>query len=205
MSPVTILPIFAGLAAGLPTEVDANRRAASSSPDEVRVASIAYAGSGCSASTITGPFSSDGKTFGLPHGSLVAQSGPGTSPAYNRRNCQIALKIRYSSGWQFSVTEAEYTGSAQLPGGVSGSSNAIIYFGGETNQATSTKTIGGPFDGKYVHVAKFVGANAVWSPCGSESILNINADAHLDPDNVRDTARFTVDTPPVVDVQWRRC
>lgn len=128
-----ILPLFVSVAAGLPTEAE-SRAASTSSPDDVRVSSIAYAGSGCSASTLTGPFSSDGKSFGLPHGSLVAQSGPGTSPASNRRNCQIALKIKYSSGWQFSISKAEYTGSAQLPSGVSGSSTALIYFGGETKQ-----------------------------------------------------------------------
>ncbi|KAK4209392.1 hypothetical protein QBC37DRAFT_378138 [Rhypophila decipiens] len=191
------LPILASLAAALP--------AATSSPDDVRVASISYAGSGCSASTISGPFSSDGKTFGLPHGSLVAQSGPGTTAASNRKNCQIALKIRYSSGWQFSISRAEYTGYAALPGGVSGSSVAIIYFGGETRQSESSKTIDGPFAGEYTHVAKFVGGDAVWSPCGSESILNINADARLDPDNIRDSAKISVNTPENVDVVWRRC
>lgn len=74
-----------------------------------------------------------------------------------------------------------------------------------STQATSSKTIDGPFEGKYVHVAKFSGADAVWSSCGSETILNINADARLDPDNVRDAARITVNTPEVVEVQWRRC
>lgn len=72
-------------------------------------------------------------------------------------------------------------------------------------QATSSKTINGPFDGKYVHVAKFAGSDAVWSPCGTEGILNINADARLDPDGVRDNARISVDTPETVDVVWRRC
>lgn len=133
-----MLPIFAGLAAGLPTEGQTDRRAAAGAPDDVRVTSISYAGSGCSASTITGPFSSDGKTFGLPHGSLVAQSGPGTTASNNRRNCQMALKIRYSPGWQFSISKAEYSGYAQLPWGVDGTSVTIVYFAGDTDQVCLT-------------------------------------------------------------------
>ncbi|KAM7197458.1 protein of unknown function (DUF4360) domain containing protein [Naviculisporaceae sp. PSN 640] len=202
---ITALPLLAGLAAALPAESQVEGRAAATGPADVRVASISYAGSGCSASTITGPFASDGTTFTLPHGSLVARSGGDATAASYRKNCQIALNIRYPGGWQFSISKADYTGSAKLPAGVSGTSVAIIYFAGETKQSESSKTIAGPFDGKYVHTAKFTGSDAVWSPCGSEGILNINADARLDPDNTRDTARISVDTPEKVDVVWRRC
>lgn len=128
-----VLSLFAGFTAALPTEEPVDGKGPSS--DEIQVVSIAYAGSGCPAGSMTGPFSSNVITVSLlPHPTLVAQSGKNISIINHRTNCQTVLKIRYPSGWQFSISEIAYKGYAKIPAGSSGESKVIYYFSGQTVQ-----------------------------------------------------------------------
>ena len=134
-----VLPFLAGLAAALPTEVEpvAAREylAAGPSGHEVQITGIAYAGSGCPANTVSGQLSSDLTTITLLYAQFVAESGSGLSSSNQRKNCQLNVKLRYPSGWQFSIFKADYRGYASIARGDTGTCKATYYFAGDSKQA----------------------------------------------------------------------
>ena len=66
--------------------------------------------------------------------SFVAQAGSGIKASDQRKNCQLNVKIRYPSGWQFSVFKADYRGYANLPKGATRTCKATYYFSGDQKQ-----------------------------------------------------------------------
>ena len=122
-----LLPIVAAAPALQP-----NAFAAGPSGHEVQILGLSFAGSGCPANSVAGQISSDLTTLTLLYDSFVAQSGG--RPADMRKNCQLNVKIKYPSGWQFSVFKADYRGYANLPKGDTGTCKATYYFSGESQQ-----------------------------------------------------------------------
>lgn len=177
---------------------------------EVTFGSVAFAGSGCPASTVSSQLSSDVSTFTFLFSKFIAQAGQDVDASEYRKNCQLSTKIRYPSGWQFSVYKADYRGYAKIPAGTTGTAKATYYFSGESDQVSSEMVINGVYNGNYVKTDKFAGDAALWSPCGSEGLLNINSEVRLTPldsdasailtGNLSDQ-KYTV----VHYLQWRRC
>jgi len=104
---------------------------------EVTIESIAFAGSGCPAGSVSGQLSTDLTTITLLYGSFVAQAGKNLSGTEYRKNCQLNVKLRYPEGYQFSVFKADYRGYAQLPEGDTGTCKATYYFSGDSMQVCS--------------------------------------------------------------------
>jgi len=125
-----VLSIFATLAAGVPTD-DADPLRP---PEGVQIAGFVNGGSGCPVGSIKLTQSPDMSKFSLAFDSLVAEAGRNVSTLNLRRNCQINVKIKYPSGWQFSVPLADYRGYARIPEGLTAVSRSTYYFSGETAQ-----------------------------------------------------------------------
>jgi hypothetical protein len=137
-----ILP-FIGLVAALPApeaapepQFIADNLAAGPSGHEVQITGIAFAGSGCPAGSVSGQLSSDLTTITLLYANFVAESGKGIPASNYRKNCQLNVKLKYPSGWQFSVFKADYRGYAQIPSGDTGTCKATYYFSGDSKQAS---------------------------------------------------------------------
>lgn len=209
-----VLP-FLGLAAALPTvEVEPvvarEYLAAGPSGHEVQITGIAFAGSGCPANSVSGQLSSDLTTITLLYTSFVAESGTGVSAANQRKNCQLNVKLKYPSGWQFSVFKADYRGYANIARGDTGTCRATYYFSGDSKQITSTLTIKGPFDDNYLKSDSFGVESTVWSPCGLEGLLNINSEVRVSPLSSTNKNLLTVDSTDlsfkqIHHLQWQKC
>ena len=170
---------------------------ASPSGHEVTIEGIAFAGSGCPAGSVAGQLSSDQTTITLLYDSFVAQAGEGIPASNYRKNCQLNIKIKYPSGWQFSVFKADYRGYAALPAGDTGTCKATYYFSGDSRQISSTMTLTGPYNDNYIKTDQFGVDSTVWSPCGLEGLLNINSEARLSPPDATKNAQMTVRFPHV--------
>ncbi|KAH8892400.1 hypothetical protein GQ53DRAFT_822622 [Thozetella sp. PMI_491] len=177
---------------------------------DVSIGGIAYAGSGCPAGSVAGQISTDLTTVTLLYDSFVAQAGSGISASNYRKNCQLNVKIKYPSGWQFSVFKADYRGYAQIPSGDTGTCKATYYFSGDSKQISSTTTLKGPFDDNYIKTDQFGVESTVWSPCGQEGLLNINSEVRLSPPDATKPALLTVDSTDlkftqIHYLQWQTC
>src|SRR5262249_44859787 len=103
-----ILPFLAGLAAALSTGEPVLEPIPPSL--EVQIAGFVFSGSGCSAGSVSIRPSSDRSIWTLYYDNFVAQSGRNISASSQRKNCQINIKFKYPSSWQFSIGEANYRG-----------------------------------------------------------------------------------------------
>lgn len=200
----TILAI-AGIAAAVPTP-----QGGGPSGHDVTIEGIAFAGSGCPAGSVAGQISSDLTTLTLLYDSFVAQAGQSIPPSQYRKNCQLNVKLRYPSGWQFSVFKADYRGYAQIPAGDTGTCKATYYFSGDSKQISSTAIIRGPYDDNYIKTDQFGVESTVWSPCGQEGLLNINSEVRLSPPDATKPALLTVDSTDlkftqIHYLQWQTC
>lgn len=177
---------------------------------EVEIESIAFAGSGCPAGSVSGQLSSDLTTLTLLFADYVAQAGSGVPPIDYRKNCQLNVKVRYPQGWQWSIFKADYRGYAYLPQGGDGTCKSTYYFSGSSQQMSSAVTLVGPYDNNYLKTDEFNDISLVWSPCGIESMLNINAEVLITPLNLTAAALMTVDSTDlsfhqVQYLQWSKC
>ncbi|ORY15766.1 hypothetical protein BCR34DRAFT_477483 [Clohesyomyces aquaticus] len=182
--------------------------AGATSPDTFKIAKVVYGGSGCPQGSINVDFT-DSRVLPIHFGKdFTATVGPNADPADSRKNCQINLDLQYSPGFQYSVLSADYSGWADIDAGVKGIVRANYYFSGQTDSATTTMGIQGPWAGKYTKHDDI--SVALWSPCGSEAMLNINADVALTPLGGpgsgtivanKESAKFTQS----LYVRWRQC
>jgi hypothetical protein len=178
-------------------------------PNQVHIQSIAYAGSGCPAGTVSESVAPDAKAFTLLFDSYVAEAGPGVSLAAGRKNCQIAVDLRFPQGWSYTIFDVDYRGYVQLDRGATGLQKSSYYFQGQSLGPSLQSTFTGPVDKDY-HFRDSLGVDAVvYSPCGMSRALNLNT-------QVRVTARggsralMTTDSidgqlSHVYGIRWKRC
>ncbi|KAF2201630.1 hypothetical protein GQ43DRAFT_415408 [Delitschia confertaspora ATCC 74209] len=183
--------------------------ASASAPSSFRVGKVAYGGSGCPQGTLNVDISSDGRILPIHFGKEFAASvGPNSDPADSRKNCQLNFDLQFSPGYQYTVLSTDYTGFADLNSGVKGKVKSTYYFSGEQDQATAGFTLNGPFTGQYTKHDDV--ALAVWSPCGSSSLLNVNTEVALTPLTAKDTGLLTTDKASAkfthsLYINWRQC
>jgi hypothetical protein len=206
---LALAPAIIASVSAAPTE-----RATGPDPSKVTFDAIIYAGSGCPAGSVANIANDDRTLLTTVFDSFIASVGPGVAVTENRKNCQMTLNIHYPGGFQFSIFEADYRGYAQLDAGVTGLQKSTYYFSGSTSQATLQTPFKGPENGQdYTITNKLENSSLVWSPCGEEGLLNINAQVQVNTQpGASSTAagQLTVDSvdtkvTQIYSVQWRPC
>jgi len=178
--------------------------------DQVQLVDLKYGGNGCPAGTLTKSFSSANDLVTILFDQYSVYSGPGVNPDKNRAACQLNLKMRFPGGWQFGVFKADYRGYVDIPAGAEGVTSATYYFSGDTNQVSRSVKFTGKTSGDYTKSDVIGVESAVWSPCGTEGMLNIKTSLALKPLGTSKPALMTVDSADLkytqhYHVQWRRC
>ncbi|KAF2018095.1 hypothetical protein BU24DRAFT_389776 [Aaosphaeria arxii CBS 175.79] len=177
---------------------------------EVEITGITYGGTGCPDKTVQGLLSDDRTTIALSFDAYTVQSGPSIPATERRKFCQLQLKIKKPSGFQYSIFGADYRGYASLEKGVTGTTQSTYYFSGEQNQTVIPTSFTGPMEGNYLKHDEIDAGSTVWSPCGEPGILNIKSEVRIVPMAATGLNLLTVDT---VDakftqkyfVQWQKC
>ena len=130
-----IFPLFAGLTAALTIKAPIHLQRRDPEAQDVQIAEIAFAGSGCPASNLPGRNVSDPTTLIVPRTIFTAESGKNQSQVVDSRtNCQTLIKVNHPSDWQFSVAKADYYGRVFLPQGVEAFSKTTYSFSGGSNE-----------------------------------------------------------------------
>ena len=129
----SVLLALLGIAAAIPV-------AQSDPPTGVTIESIAYAGTGCPAGSVAGTLTDSKNLLALAFDKFVAQSGPGIPTAENRKACVLTIKLKYPSGYQYSLFTADYRGFAAIASGSTGTAKASYYFSSTNLQVRSPLT-----------------------------------------------------------------
>jgi hypothetical protein len=185
-------------------------QAALSAPSGVRIQGISYAGSGCSAGTISGKLSRDFTSFALYMHDFVAETGSRIPFSAKRKNCMLSVDLYVPAGWSYSIAEVEYKGYVDLDRGVTATQASSYYFQGSSLTSRLSTIMKGPKQASYT-IKDILGIEAlVWSPCGATRALNINAQVSLQSTNRSAFGLITLDRirgniEQVYGLKWKRC
>jgi hypothetical protein len=134
MKYTTVLLSLAAL--GSTSPITARQDANKPSGHEIEITGVTYGGTGCPDKTVQGLLTDDKTTITLSFDAYTVQSGPSIPATERRKFCQLQLKLKYPSGFQYSLFGADYRGYASLEKGVSGTTQSTYYFSGQQNQVS---------------------------------------------------------------------
>ncbi|KAJ3536331.1 hypothetical protein NMY22_g6076 [Coprinellus aureogranulatus] len=159
--------------------IDIPARAAAPPPG-FNITSLGGLGTGCPAGSTFYTLSKDKTQVTVLFSEFFAEAGLGIPPNKNRKACQLSLGIAVPPGFTFGIATIDYRGYYQLDSKVTASQQSIYYFQGELLQATARSNLTGPVVGEeYTYRDSFDLTSTVQSPCGVETVLNINTDLRV--------------------------
>jgi hypothetical protein len=177
-------------------------------PDTIYVEQVTVNGSGCPAGTVAANFTSDFSVLELTFSDFVAQIGPGTKPSDWRKNCVIAATLHIPTGFTFALIGADYRGYGQVDPGVTGTQTTTYFIAGQLGSFSLSSHVPQDLDsfGNYSRQDEIPVSEWVWSPCGVNSIANLNASVSLNNSQNRSGAGLMTldetDISPQVLFHW---
>lgn len=177
--------------------------------DDVRMGEPAFGGTGCPAGSASAVLSPDGKQLSILFDQFVAEAGGSTGKTIDHKSCGIGIPVHVPQGYSVSVIKVDYRGFVSVPSGAEARMSAEYFFAGATGPRR-TDIFRGPQTQDYLITDDLVATALVWSRCGEDVNLRVNANMRVRTNNRRDQVLATVDstdvdTRLVYHLQWRRC
>lgn len=176
--------------------------------NDVQLGTPGYGGNGCPANSASVTLSDDKKSLSIIFDQFIVEAG-GMFKTTERKTCNIAIPVHVPSGFSVSVIDVDYRGYVSLPAQASSRLTAEYFLAGSLGPRFD-KTFVGRTDTDYTF-KNVIGINAqVWSPCGADTILRVNAAMLVKTNRYNDEAMATVDSADfkagmLYQMQWRRC
>ena len=167
-----------------------------------------YGGNGCPANTASVTLSEDAKSLSIIFDQFIVEAG-GMNKALERKTCNIAIPVHVPQGLSISVVDVDYRGYVSLPVQASARLTAEYFLAGSLGPRFD-KTFIGRTDTDYTFNNVIGIAAQVWSPCGADTILRVNAAMLVRTNRYNDEAMATVDSADfkagmLYKLQWKRC
>ena len=176
--------------------------------DSISLGIPAYGGSGCPSGTASVTLSPDAKALSLIFDQFVVEAG-GANRRLERKSCSVAIPVHVPQGFSVSVVNVDYRGYVSLPSQASARMTAEYFLAGSTGPKFD-KMFLGKTDTDYTF-SNTLDINAVvWSACGADTILRVNAAMLVQTNRLNDQATATVDsadfkTGILYQLSWKRC
>ncbi len=176
--------------------------------DSISLGYPATGGNGCPAGTASAVVSPDGKQLSIIFDQFVAEAGQGSGRTMDRKSCNIAIPVHVPNGYSISILAVDYRGFVSLPQGATARLTAEYFFAGMRGPQF-VKDFWGRQDSDYTFNNALGVQAMVWSPCGADVNLRVNASMMLKNMSAQ-TAMATVDSADfsagiIYQVQMRRC
>ena len=126
-----------------------------------------------------------------------------SSPGFDHASCATGLTVKGVPGWQFAATGTRVHGGADLPTGAKAKVQANVFFAGIPATGEWKLELTGPRFGDFDDTAAFPSGSLLWSPCGQDAILNLQAGESLQTQSA-DPAAAEVRTISLP-ISWREC
>lgn len=176
--------------------------------DDISIGVPGYGGNGCPANSASVTLSEDAKSLSIIFDQFIVEAG-GMNKTTERKSCNIAIPVHVPQGFSVSVIDVDYRGYVSLPTQASARLTAEYFLAGSMGPRFD-KTFQGRTDTDYTF-KNVIGINAqVWSPCGADTILRVNAAMLVRTNRYNDEALATVDSADfkagmLYQLQWKRC
>lgn len=167
-----------------------------------------YGGNGCPANSASVTLSDDKKSLSIIFDQFIVEAG-GMNKTIERKTCNIAIPVHVPQGFSISIIDVDYRGYVSLPSQASARLTAEYFLAGSLGPRFD-KTFVGRTDTDYTF-NNAIGIQAqIWSPCGADTILRVNAAMLVKTNRYRDEALATVDSADfkagmLYKLQWKRC
>ncbi|EWC47839.1 hypothetical protein DRE_02721 [Drechslerella stenobrocha 248] len=149
-------------------------------PGDVTIGDWTYGGTGCPGGTAWLTLSPDRRSFTANFRSFTAYLNTDTGNVDDSRKfCQLNLAINSPPGWQYFVVQTGFTGYASLSDNVQAVHTSTVYFSGSSNEQSHNALIYGPAYRDYDIRSPVAVGSGNWSPCGTQSLLNIKSTLRL--------------------------
>ena len=176
--------------------------------NDIQLGVPGYGGNGCPANSASVTLTDDKKSLSIIFDQFVAEAG-GMNKQLDRKTCNIAIPVHVPQGMSVSVIDVDYRGYVSLPSQASARLTAEYFLAGSLGPRFD-KTFTGRTDSDYTF-KNDIGIQAqVWSPCGADTILRVNAAMLVKTNRYNDEALATVDSADfkagmLYKLQWRTC
>lgn len=176
--------------------------------NDIALGEPGYGGNGCPAGSASVTLSPDQKSLSLIFDQFITEAGPSVGKQIDRKSCNIAIPVHVPSGFSISVIAVDYRGFVSLPRAASARLQAEYFFAGMQGPRF-IKDFRGVQDTDYTFNNQIGVAANVWSPCGADVNLRVNASMMLTNRGYEDSMA-TVDSADinagiVYQIQSRRC
>lgn len=176
--------------------------------DDIALGQPGYGGNGCPAGSASVTLSPDAKSLSIIFDQFIAEAGPNVGKQLDRKACNIAIPVHIPSGYSISIIAVDYRGFVSLPRNATARLSAEYFFAGMQGPRF-VKDFRGVQNTDYTFNNTLGVAANVWSPCGADVNLRVNANMMLTNRGYED-AMATVDSTDInagiiYQLQWRRC
>lgn len=176
--------------------------------DDIALGEPGYGGNGCPAGSASVTLSPDQKSLSIIFDQFITEAGPSVGKQLDRKACNIAIPVHVPNGFSISIIAVDYRGFVSLPRTASARLQAEYFFAGMQGPRF-IKDFRGVQNTDYVFNNTLGVAANVWSPCGADVNLRVNANMMLTNRSYED-AMATVDSADInagiiYQIQTRRC
>lgn len=176
--------------------------------NDIQLGTPAYGGNGCPGGSASVTLSQDAKSLSIIFDQFIVEAGR-ANRNLERKSCNVAIPVHIPQGFSVSIVDVDYRGYVSLPAGAQARLTAEYFLAGSVGPRYDKLFIG-KTDTDY-NFSNVVGAQAVvWSACGADTILRVNAAMLVKTNRFGDEATATVDTADfkaglLYKFQWKRC
>ena len=177
--------------------------------NDIQLGIPGYGGNGCPQSSASVTLSPDKKSLSIIFDEFFAEAGEMAGKRMDRKSCSIAIPVHVPQGFSVSLVDVDYRGYVSVPRGGQARFSSEYFFAGSRGPRFS-KTFRGEYDNDYLFSNNLVLTGLVWSKCGADVNLRVNASMLARSNRWGDDALATVDSADVTagikyQLQWKRC
>lgn len=173
--------------------------------DAIRIGMPSYGGSGCPAGTASLTLSPSGESAAVLLDEFSLEMGGAGTPLMDRKSCDLAIPIHVPEGYSVALNQAAYVGYLDLPRGGNARLSIEHFFAGARGPRLAT-TFQGPKNQEFTLVGPPSGAATVWSSCGQDVILRVNASLIVETNAAREKAKAAIERLTFERlIKWRKC
>ncbi len=167
-----------------------------------------YGGNGCPNGSASATLSPDGKALSVIFDQFITEAGPSSGKQIDRKSCNVAIPVHVPNGFSVSIIAVDYRGFVSLPSNATARLQAEYFFAGMTGPRFA-QDFRGRQDTDYTFNNTLGVQAMVWSPCGADVNLRVNASMMVKNNTYQD-AIATVDSADfnagiIYQIQTRRC
>lgn len=167
-------------------------------------------GNGCPGGSVSATLSPDDTQLSVLFDQFVAEAGPASGRTLDRKSCNIAIPVSVPGGYSVSIVAVDYRGFVGLPSRQATARFTAEYFFANMAGPRMQRQFVGAQNTDYLIENDLILSAQVWSACGAQTNLRINASIMLQNNDYRSDAIATVDSADIstgllYQLQFRRC